>query len=269
MAVYRPLQFLLSLILVFLLSASSLSAAKIEDLQVVASLSNNGQLQVSETIVYNFEDAKVATVDLFIPTRYSYQDHDFFLAIDKLSVLDSKGKALNFKASAETDHLSLELSDEQRFFSGLVTFRLNYLASGLINYGLDQDLFYWNFTGSSWPIKIKRSQVTINLAKKVVVDSDQLQCFYGPPAKNLKCRAKLIDDQLETASFVFENPFELFVGESSSVTFNLPKGLIEEPNWLDLAKSFFLRNIKLSLSVTAVTLVLLFWLSSRRRPAEF
>jgi hypothetical protein len=217
-------------------------AAKIDNLEFLASLDNLGKLSVNQSISYDFEDSQSALVELFIPQKYRLADQSFKLHITDIVVRDSAGNALTFETKARGDNLVLTVSGGQRFFSGLVTFRLQYQASGLVNYDLNQDLFYWDLTGQAWPLRIKRSQLQLSLPKKIALDNSQLVCLSGPLDKALKCRASVVDNSTDEAVLIFDNTFELLSGESHRVSFNLPKGFIYEPSWRELIVNFLIKH---------------------------
>lgn len=216
-------------------------AAKIDNLQVAASLDNLGNLSVNQSIVYDFEDAQTATVDLFIPLKYQGADRNFKLRLTNIAVFDSTGLALPFQSKADDDTLILTVSGGQKFFSGLTTFRLQYQAIGLVSYDSNQDLFYWNLTSHAWPLRIKRSQLQLTLPKKIALDSGQLGCLSGPLDKPLRCRAIVVESVTDDGLLNFDNSFELLAGESHQVFFTLPKGLIYEPTWRELILALIIR----------------------------
>lgn len=253
--------FLISLLLfaAFLFSAPVSQAAKIDDLQLAASLDQAGSLSVVENLLYDFEDTQSPTVNFFLPLKYKYQDHSFKLTFDNLAVFDESGSALPLQAKTEGDALVLTATSDRRFFSGQVRFRLQYQVSGVVSYGLDQDLFYWDLTSRSWPLRIKRSQLQLTLPKKLALDASQLSCLSGPLDKELKCRSLILESSGEEAVLHFDNTFELLAGESHRVALNLPKGFVYEPSWSEILLTLVLNYRWPLISTGTLILIWLAW----------
>jgi hypothetical protein len=253
--------FLIGLLLfaAFLFSAPVSQAAKIDDLQLAASLDQAGSLSVVENLLYDFEDTQSPTVNFFLPLKYKYQDHSFKLTFDNLAVFDESGSALPLQTKTEGDALVLTATSDRRFFSGQVRFRLQYQVSGVVSYGLDQDLFYWDLTSRSWPLRIKRSQLQLTLPKKLALDASQLSCLSGPLDKELKCRSLILESSGEETVLHFDNTFELLAGESHRVALNLPKGFVYEPSWSEILLALVLNYRWPLISAGVLILIWLAW----------
>jgi len=242
-------------------------ADQIDRLESSAVLNLDGSISVHQVISYNFQGAKRDNVDLWLPTKYSDSNqNNYKLKIFLSSVSDNVNNIGSFKTELKDDYLKVSYKMENRYFADRTIFIVDYVAEGVVRFGLNEDYFYWNATGNVWPLTIKQSVIKIILPRKIVANTDQLSCLYGAPGKELKCRSAVIEKAQSQLMFLFENPFEIFSGESTRASFTLPKGTIYEPTLMEMIRGFVDRNWIALAPFPVLIIFLILWRQRGRDP---
>jgi len=259
--------FVLQLAVLGLVSFHSSQAAVVDDLTVQAFVYLDGTVSVHEKITYNFEGSKTDKVFLYLPYKYLDADKiEYDLKLSSMSLRSEPELKLDFQLVAKGNSYQVVVTNQNKFFSGKVVFQLDYIINGLIKFGLNEDRLYWNVTGNNWPVLVKQTTVRVILPTQITADPDKLRCFYGAEGKELKCRASINDSRQSQLVFIFENPFEIYSGESTRVFFRLPKGIIIEPRLIDVIKRVVGQNWLIFLPIPVLIIVLILWRQRGRDP---
>ncbi len=135
-------------------------------------------LDVTETIVMDFESAERHGIFRVIPVRYERHNNSYTIDLRLESVTDETGAALDYTTARQGRDLSIRIGDAHRTMTGVHTYRIHYLVRRAVNFFKDAPEAYWNATGDEWPFAMR--QVRAN--------------FYPPPGTP--------PDQVRTASYV-------------------------------------------------------------------
>lgn len=253
--------------LVMLASIGYAQAAQINKFEASGVLNLDGSFNVNQLINYDFQSNKTNSLELIVPIKYSDSaDKLYTLKIKSLTVVDDSGHQASMKSEIRGDNMVIDYRIDGAYFPNITNFQIDYIAQGVVRFGLNEDYFFWNATSNAWPLTIKKTVVKVILPKKVVANVDQMKCLYGLPQKELKCRASVTEKAQSQLVFLFDNPFEIFSGESTRAYFTLPKGTIYEPGWLELL-TIFINNNWISLIPLPILLIfIIIWRQRGRDP---
>lgn len=214
------------LILIFLLCLASLSvkAEVIRSFTSDITLMKDGSFAVSETIVYDFEDADKHGIFRFIPTKHVGESEEWFkeryLDIGDVSV-SVNGDTAMFTQSENVGELEIKIGDPDITISGEHTYVINYTVEGGHTYydegGVD---LYWNATGDGWEVPIESASVRVY--DKDGIAMSESRCYFGPSGSSEEC-------QTVSNEGVFEfGPTTLNPNEGLTIALALDPALVEK-----------------------------------------
>ena len=138
----------------------------------------DASLDVTETIVYDFEGAQKHGIYRDIPVVYDRSGGAYSLRWEVLSVADQSGAARIYKAEKQGRNLHIRVGDPDKLVSGIqiYVFKLKFWRA--VNWFGGAPEIYWNATGNDWPVPISVAIVH----------------FYAPPGTDIS--------QIKTTSFM-------------------------------------------------------------------
>jgi hypothetical protein len=180
-------------VLVVLLTGAVLVAAagavlaqpgeRIRTFDVDITVTPSGELEVVEEIAYDFGTNSRRGIFRVVPVRYALPAAVSFDLPDPDASPEEYLRALDLTAirvevlsdaSGETrierpgpiasagDTVSIRIGEEDRFFSGLHTYRISYRVRGALNgFGGAPPELAWNATGDGWPVPMDEVTVTV------------------------------------------------------------------------------------------------------------
>lgn len=146
------------------------------DTQIV----KDGTIQLTETIVYDFDNNQKHGIFRTIPyTKTNAQNEQFAMKISGISVTDEKGNSYNFTKTDDGSSITVKIGDANRTITGIHTYIITYTVSGALTYFLDHDELYWNTTGNAWTVPIQAAVSTVTLPKNISASQVTVKCFSG------------------------------------------------------------------------------------------
>jgi uncharacterized membrane protein YgcG len=170
------------------LGASPAQAAigeTIRSYDVTLTVLRNGDLQVSETIEYDF-GAATDRHGIFrdIPTRVPYdRTDDRIYELDDVRVASPTGAPADVDRSESAGVTSLRIGDPDKTVTGRQVYDIDYTVHGALNAFEDHDELYWNAIGDKWDVPILAPNVVVELP----AEPTQVACFAGYTGSSLPC----------------------------------------------------------------------------------
>ncbi len=185
-------------------------AEEISSFDVDVTIGADTVMDISETIVYDFEGAERRGIFRDIPVR-DYLDDGSARAyeIDVLSVTRD-GSSEPYELSDEGDYLRVRIGDPDVTITGAHNYQIQYtVANGLTQYTQEQvdaigiaelepgDVeVYWDFIGGEWEAPIDQARVRVEGPGPILA----YECFVGSTGSRIPC-----DVQIGTESAVFSS----------------------------------------------------------------
>ncbi len=171
---------LLSLLLFFFVAVPPVSAQStdwvINNFDSSININQDGTVLVAETIIVDFKNLSKHGIYRDIPI--TYQDANREKTYTKIAI----NTILQDGTKAQTDienngsNIRIRIGDPDKTISGKHTYRLAYIATGVLR-GFDTyDEFYWNVTGNDWEADIQHASATVTLPKG---KTERTTCFEG------------------------------------------------------------------------------------------
>ena len=190
----------------------------IEKFNADINILEDGKVSIGETINVDFGSLQKHGIFRDIPFIYSTQDgYKRYTEINVVSVMAS-GSQLPYETSSSGDYVRIKIGDPDKTVSGRQVYEIEYLASGVLNSFESYDEFYWNVTGSAWPVPILETNATVTMPKEGIT---QLTCFQGGFGSKEKCTYDQENDL--SANFSADN---LQIGQGLTVVVGYTKGLV-------------------------------------------
>lgn len=210
------------------LAMPALAEEQIDDFMADISVKQNAEVQVKETIKYDF-GAKTARErhGIFRSIPYSYQARGgkYNLRIDNIAVTDEQGAVVPFTVNYAGGDMTLRIGDANKTVAGKQIYIITYTVRRAINYFTDHDELFWNVTSNGWPIPIYQAKTVVRLPDAAVGNTNAA-CYVGALASTQACETKeVIDGHLEFA----QNG--LSPGESLTIVVGWPTGVVFKPPW--------------------------------------
>lgn len=212
---------------IFLLSATYSNAQNsigehIQLFDVQIEIQKSGQIQVAETIEYNFGSEQRHGIYRTIPFLKTNKDgKQFRMDIDVQSVKDQNGKNYQHEISSENGELQLKIGDANTTITGLNTYIISYSVNGALTYFINHDELYWNVTGNGWNIPIEKASASVYI-QNVIKDQLTADCYTGLIGSSTSiCTSEIVSSGVVFSTDTFLNQSE---GLTIAVTF--PKNIV-------------------------------------------
>lgn len=190
----------------------TLAAESIPQFDAVYTVHANGQVEVTETIVYDFGANerhgmfRVLSTEPPQPASKWYKSR--FVTIDIESV-QRDGEREPYTVTESGDAVRIKIGDADRTLTGRHTYTLSYTLIGALSFGPDGTELYWNATGDQW-------EVPIDMARVTLVDTGSLflsarACYVGVVGDTSTCTIT------DTEGGVVFSASELLPGEQLTV----------------------------------------------------
>ena len=173
----KKLFLILSFFLVFLFKPQFTFAETIHSFDVQINAHQNGLIDVTETINYDFQDLSKHGIYRNIPLVSKVGNLYRVIKIENIGVTRD-GQSESFTTSATSDTDTLKIGNAGTTITGSHVYKISYTAENAIgsNYQ-DHDEIYWNGTGNGWQVSIENA--SIKIATDFSVIQNNLICYTG------------------------------------------------------------------------------------------
>jgi uncharacterized membrane protein YgcG len=212
---------LLVLVLGWAAPAGAQTGERIPSYHVDLRVTPDGDLEVHETIVYDFGANERHGIFRDIPTRFPFDDrHDRVYPLSGVSIGGSPGTPVQFTVEEAANQTRFKIGDPNRTITGEHTYDISYTVGGSLNGFEDHDELFWNAIGTEWPVPIEQATVAVTAPGDVT----QVICFAGPFESRLPCAAA--NQSGDEATF---EQAQLGAHDALTVVVGFPKGLVPPP----------------------------------------
>jgi uncharacterized membrane protein YgcG len=192
----------------------------IHDYTVHIQILADGDLQIRETIDYDFGTTSHHGIFRTIPTRFPYDEaNDRVYPLDDVTAQSDAPDDVD--VSEEGGFTKIRVGDPDVEISGRHTYTLSYRVEGALNGFPDHDELYWNAIGDEWQAAIEHARVTVTAPASI----QRVRCFQGYQGSTEPC-ARATSDGSE-ASFRPGRALSPF--EGLTVVVAIPKGAVPLP----------------------------------------
>jgi hypothetical protein len=179
----------------------------------------DGSVRARDAIDVDFGTLSRHGIYRDLTSRLSYDaSRNRLYTIDLVGVTDASGHRLRASSSANGNERRFKIGDPDRTVSGRQTYRIAYTIEGALNAFADHDEFFWNATGSSWPVPTRQASVTVAAPAGSI---DRIDCFEGFFGSTERCALSRTADAAE-----FRATRPLAAGEQLTVVVGLRKGAV-------------------------------------------
>lgn len=244
---------------------------RISEFAIDVDISANGEVQIVETITYDFGNLEKHGIFRKIPIRDKLDSGDYWVHPVDVNSVTRDGTPETYSENQDGYWTSLIIGDPDVFVSGIHTYQIQYTITGALFPLGEKDIasnpmlkagdisFYWDVIGDQWQIPIE--QVIVNLILPSTDDSLVLaeSCTLGTPGSDSQCLS--LSSKRAWASNRALQPGEAMTisMQMSAVMFNveisqvIDEGPIEvfSSKWISAAKPFLLLGSVLGVAILA------------------
>lgn len=173
----------------FVLSASLAHAEEITEYSTDLYLEQNGTLQVTETLHYDFgtlpRHGVTRTIPTALPDTASSWFKERYIDVSRV-VVTRDGIAAPFTRTHSRTTDQLKIGDASVTISGLHTYKISYTVTGaLVRFTDGTAGLYWNAVGVDWQVPIQKSTVTLRSVTGGL--KNQMICYSGTFGQSVPC----------------------------------------------------------------------------------
>ncbi len=220
-------------------SSQEVKIEQINSMNIEARINSDGQVDVMETINYDFGNEYKHGIYRTIPLGFKAQGQPGHTEIKVISVTDELGRPYNYDITSQ-DPINVKIGDADEAITGEHIYKISYTLDKSIGYYDNFDEWYWNLTGNAWEIPIKNVTATIILPATINQADFKLKDYCGSKNNIKSCGAFSLKDN-QTVSYTLNQDKVLNSTEGVTIAVGFPKGLIPAPTKLDLFWANFMR----------------------------
>jgi uncharacterized membrane protein YgcG len=227
----------------------------------------DGDLEITETIDYDFGSSLRHGIFRTIPTRFHHDDvYDRVYPIRDVSV-ESPTAPTEVEVSEEGGSTVIRVGDPDVEISGRHTYALTYRVEGALNAFDQHDELYWNAIGDEWQVPIESVRVVVRAPAEV----KRVVCFQGWEGGTDVCGSAAHEGP--TARYSAGRTLQAY--EGLTIVVAIPKGAVPEPSpileerWA-VGRAFSLGGAKIAAAIVVTGLLVgllgrLWWREGRDR----
>jgi uncharacterized membrane protein YgcG len=183
-------------------------------------------LDVTETIVVDFQSSQRHGIYRHIPVEYTRYGNPYSVYLDVKDITDGQGVPQKYEMSRMGSDESIRIGDPHFTVSGVNTYKLHYTVRRAVNFFNGKPEVYWNVTGDQWPYPMRQARAHFFFPKGVSSDQIRTACYVGPPGSTQPGRINTLrPDQIE-----FDAPGVLQAGEGLTFVAGLPADTVVPPS---------------------------------------
>lgn len=243
-----------------LLVPGLVKAEEIVSFDVGIRIEQNGRVQISEKIQYDFGKNLRHGIFRNIPYKYKNKVGNYTIGLDDIAVTDGSGEKLKFKTSKENGEVVLKIGDPDAYITGVHTYVINYTVEGAINFFDTEDELYWNVTGNNWSVPINSATAQIYLPNTVSVETIKLACYAGALGTANWC------EQLQVGNPALVGQKNLQAEQGLTMAISFPKGIVREPTAQEKAMRTLQDNFLFFLPLLVLLILFFVWKKYGRDP---
>lgn len=235
------------------------AAESIQSFRVDAVLDSDRRLNVSETIKYDFGDARRRGIFRFIPERYSRNGANFDLHFEIGPSLQD-GKPAVQQVTREGEFRKIRIGEEEVFITGSHIYTFSYATNRAINDFPEEKEreLYWNVTGNGWPVSIENASFSITLP---AVPTKTI-CFTGPyGSTETDCRMETNGSRVTVTAARALGP-----GEGLTVAIRLPEASMRDISSGEFLQRFIQDNMWVFTPLIVFMIMFGIWWNHGREP---
>lgn len=213
---------------------SSFSTERIISFDSDIFVRNDGTIDVTETIVYDFGPESRRGIFRYIPVEYSYDGEKPKDAVEgskfsrvtpfSLDEVSRDGNSdENYETFEEDSNLVIKIGDPDVTLTGFHTYEISYSLQAFINIFDQHDELYLNVTGNGWDVPIINTRATVTVEGASQDTQYQTLCFQGATGSTLTCST---DAVLQNGETIFEQG-ELLANSGMTIALAIPENIIE------------------------------------------
>jgi len=248
---------------IFLCARPSFSALRqlvIQHFDEEVIVSQDGTIDVTETIQAHFSGENWHGLYRMIPTEYTNDEGlNYSLLIDHITLADGDGHSLKYEQSREGRYTKFKIYIPNANDS-THTVVLHYRVIDAIRFFEDHDELYWNVTGNDWEVPIESASAHIVLPAGVT----GLHAIAYTGALNSRAQDAVVEVHDNFVDIHTTRPLSFHEGLTAVVGFD--KGFVHPPSSATRFVQFLRSNTPLLIPVGIFFLMFWLWWTRGRGP---
>lgn len=187
-------------------------------------LQKDTTLDVTETIVMDFENSQRHGIYRKIPVRYNRYKGQYTIHLKVLGVDDGTGRDWKYQTSRMGRDLNIKIGDPDKTISGVHTYRIRYQVRRAVNFFGGAPEVYWNVTGDQWQYPMQQASARFYPPPGVKVADVKTTSYVGPPGSRQAAQVQRRDDHIVYYTY------DLPPGSGLTMVAGMPAGSVEAPS---------------------------------------
>lgn len=181
-------------------------------------IQTDGKVAVTESVNADFGTLDKHGIYRDIP--YVYADNNGTSTYTQIDVknVTRNNQTEKYQTSQSNGYTRIKIGDANKTISGNQTYRITYVASGVLKSFSNFDELYWNVTGNYWDVPIQNVSATITLPTNAIT---QTACYQGLNGSTQECQGVQ-----NGVNATFKSIGPLSPAEGMTVAVGYKKGLV-------------------------------------------
>lgn len=247
----------------FFFAPSIVHAEAIRSYDVQVTIQESGDLEVEETILYDFTSVAYSKHGIFrnIPVTYKNGGIYYGLRIKDIVVEDEKGNPRVFEKQKSGADLVLKIGEEDVFVRGPQEYGIDYRVQRAMEFQENEDILMWNVIGTGWQVPMENIRVQITVPEAVRKAGVVPLCTYGDAGAVTTCP----NESQNGNSWYYAIP-NLGPSQGVTILYRWPGGIIDRPSDFQLFLWFVQDNGFYALPIIALIVMSILWFKKGRDP---
>lgn len=265
----KKLFFLILLFLLFFSKPQVSFAEVIHSFNTNIVAHKNGEMSITETINYDFEDVYRHGIYRYIPLYSRVGDLYRVINVKDINILRDERRE-KFTVSKTKEQIYFKIGDADKTINGTHVYKISYtVENGIGSNFKDYDEIYWNIIGNNWQVQIEKA--VANISTDFEVRSTNLICFEGSlGSKDQTCKVE--GEKVSSSQILYPGYGLTIVSAYPANTF--PKSILlkELPKTIgEQLGNLFLRDLHLIYIFLNIILplILFYWYQKHKNKKRF
>jgi uncharacterized membrane protein len=251
---------------IFICANIALANESIDRFTANIDINTNGQIDVTESIDYDFGNEKKRGIYRELPYKYNARGGNYTVDITDISATDETGYSYQTQISKTNGNLKIRIGNPDKYITGRQNYVIKYSVTGAINFFENHDELYWNVTGNEWIVPMQNVSSVISIPGSIERDAIQTQCFAGAFGSNNICNDSFYSTDGPNSSKAMFTQDLLKPSEALTIVIGIPKGIIKEPTWQDKILKIITDNWIVVVPVLTLIALYYLWRTRGRDP---
>lgn len=159
----------------------------IRSFQSVLEVKENGTVEVTETIGYDFDENERHGIYREIPLNYSFEDKRYAFSVRDIEINSLTEAPHTWSVEEQDQNVRIRIGDLDQKISGAHEYVITYTVGNALRAHEHTYELYWNATGNKWDVPTESAESIVILPGAIEKDEIRFACYEGTVGSTAEC----------------------------------------------------------------------------------